>query len=129
MSGDRHAPRGTSRRAVLAGAVSGCVLATLPDLPTRNLASRNRLIACIRALLGPLGRMSRADQAIARAIVFGSAHPSSSIEQLTDAEIGTRIRNNIAADYRDGRLVDLQGWRIARTESQALALMRRPRHA
>jgi hypothetical protein len=34
-----------------------------------------------------------------------------------------RIRSNIAADYRAGRLVDLQGWRIAATESHALALL------
>jgi hypothetical protein len=60
----------------------------------------------------------------AREVVFGSAHSVTLIESLADAQIVDSIRSNIAADYRAGRLVDLQGWRIAATESHALALLR-----
>jgi hypothetical protein len=51
------------------------------------------------------------------------------IARLEDTQIIARIRGNIADDYRAGRLVDLQGWRVAVTESHALALMRAARHA
>jgi hypothetical protein len=57
-------------------------------------------------------------------VIFGSAQIATPIESLGDAQIVDRIRSNIAADYRAGRLVDLQGWRIAATESHALALLR-----
>ena len=110
----------TSRRAVLGGAIGGWVVATLPSLPIRN-----GLIARLRALLDRGERAHATDRALALTIVFGSTDASPATKQMTDAEIGTRIRNNIAADYRDGRLVDFHGWRIAETESQALALLRR----
>jgi hypothetical protein len=60
----------------------------------------------------------------ARKVVFGSAHAATPIERFGDAQLVDRIRSNIAADYRAGRLVDVQGWRIAATESHALALLR-----
>jgi len=109
----------TSRRSLLLGAVSGCVLAVLPALPARN-----ELLARIRHVLAQSTRAHPDEVARAREVVFGSARIATPIESLGDAQIVDSIRSQIAADYRAGRLVDLQGWRIAATESQALALLR-----
>jgi hypothetical protein len=109
----------TSRRSLLVGAVSGCVLAALPAV-----RGHNELLGRIRRVLSRSARAHADEVERAGEIVFGSAHAQMPIESLSDAQIVERVRSNITADYRAGRLVDLQGWRIAATESHALALLR-----
>src|SRR4029078_5132329 len=97
----------TSRRSLLLGAVSGCVLAALPPLPDRN-----ELLTRIRRVLSGSARAHPDDVARASEVVFASAHAAMAIERVGDAQIVARIRSNIAADYRAGRLVDVHGWRV-----------------
>ena len=110
-----------SRRAMLAGALSGWVLAGLPE-PRQG----NDLVMRLRTVLTPASSARPDDRIRAREIVFGFDTPIP-IERLEDTQILARVRRNIAADYRAGRLADLHGWRVAVTESHALAFMRAAR--
>jgi hypothetical protein len=113
----------TSRRALLAGAVCGWALASLP-----GLRPGNALVTRIRHVLAAGTRAEPDVLILAREIVYGLLGTVTPIERLEDSQILARIRSNIAADYRAGRLADIHGWRVSFTESRALALMRAARH-
>jgi hypothetical protein len=109
-----------TRRYLIAGALAACALHVLA--PARGYADFVRHVR--RLLLSASGR-PHADVAAAHVLVFGTAERAHSPLTLSAAEISACIRANASADYRGGRIENVSGWMISRTESRALALKRR----
>ena len=114
-SGSRR--RDYTRRDVLTATLAVCAVGLIGRAaPPTDLLSR------IRRVLSH-ARRSSTEFALARAIVFGAAREIVSFDRWNDAELRSTIRQNIATDYRAGRLVSHFGWRISATEMRALELM------
>ncbi|HVY80272.1 MAG TPA: hypothetical protein VG994_04760 [Steroidobacteraceae bacterium] len=108
------------RREVLRYALAGGVVA----MAGTGLASR-AFLPEIRRILAESADTTSAVRALARAVVFGPRAVPVAIDRWSNARLRHRIRSNILADYRQGRIVAVASWRISATEADALELMRR----
>ncbi|HEU4625009.1 MAG TPA: hypothetical protein VG994_11810 [Steroidobacteraceae bacterium] len=108
------------RREILRYALAGGVVA----MAGTGLASR-AFLPEIRRILGDSAEDTSALRSLAQAVVFGPRAVPVSIDRWSNARLSHRIRANILADYRQGRIVAVASWRISATEADALELMRR----
>jgi hypothetical protein len=110
------------RREILLYALAGGAVAAT------GIGAANRgLLAHLRGILAGSPDGTSALHTLARAVVFSDIHPSEAIDRWSYARLRLRIRDNIGADYRRGRIVAVGSWRISATEADALELMRQLR--
>jgi hypothetical protein len=105
---------------LLLGALAGCAAGAI------GLAQpADSFIARVRQLLVRASVHESTEHELALAIVFGDVHPVVAIDKWSDAQLRGRVRDNIEADYRRGRIVSRDAWQISATEADALELLRR----
>ncbi|MEP7242489.1 MAG: hypothetical protein ABI885_02265 [Gammaproteobacteria bacterium] len=122
MSTTRLQTRLPTRREILAAGLTACTLVALPAAFTSNT-----LVAALRRLLAPGAQAAAADIAAARAVLFGASDKAFRLATASDKQIIEHIRTNIAADYSEGRIVNVGGWQLAATECDVLGLLRQLR--
>lgn len=113
--------------AVVSGALPG-FRRTASDLPSleAQLARWRTLLRSPEsaAVVGSayLDVMPRTDAELVSALAAAVGRPNGSVLDLSDAEIGRRLRDRMRSDYHQNRTIRLQGWTVSCTEAQLCAI-------
>jgi len=114
------------RRLLLIGFAS-CVAALVPSVHRRMLQSFSE--AKLSRLIAALGldtqRLARTLPTSVRQIILehGRALIDVDVTSLAEHEFLSAIRHQIHDDYAQGRIIDIDGWRLSLSEVGCLALL------
>ncbi|MSP67113.1 MAG: hypothetical protein EXQ96_03240 [Alphaproteobacteria bacterium] len=107
-----------SRRTVLVSGIAAALAACLPWVAAGSPCAASGLFKH-RASAAALGRRYLARYPADRA---GALRLAEAMQAIAAEEARAWVRARIVADFRSGEVVELDGWRLARTECRLTAL-------
>ena len=69
-----------------------------------------------------LAEVTQTDTELIAELAAAVGRPEGGVLDLSDGELGLRLRDKIRSDYGEDRTVRLRGWTLSRTEAQLCAL-------